>query len=513
MIDKVVSIVLVFIVVLLGGALLYAAVFRSASSEQQLGRQGYEQLYSRTLFQAVLDTNEQATGMTYDSLLAAAIVQLNTTVKTDAGAVDVEQAFRTALDNVLGPDNYYIQVDPALFGVSVSYVLDSTDTLQEERLVIKNSLPDTTRDLKALLGENASVAVHVYMLGADGCRNFSKGLNVPCEDLPTETLYGSLFAHGLSPPIFKGYSSFSEWAGAQRNRTPLQQPTAGQPRSTSHYAMQSFLSDSDWASGVVYASYRYKEDPLLAVERASSNLHIIIVPADELSSSSKADDCFLKEKSYEWTACAICDNTCPVNRSLALVTQANAVVRKNKDYVIGIYAFNCDYKYNPRLNDMTTNKYTCGFSDSSEACCLQRSEEPARKPPASCYVGDDPPVLREYPWCEQAKCDGCTVPSAAELPPTTASCRDTNTCRCFHKACAQLIPDHMRVMVNGTGQFMELQEVNQLATIIQSHVNGLVQGFKFEIGTRNETRQRYVTEEKVMLSNGQAVRVELWVYE
>jgi hypothetical protein len=482
MIDKILSIVLILVVLLVGGLLLFNGVFSGTSSEQQLKRQSYEQLYSQTLFRAVLDTNEQSTGATYDSLLSAAVNRLNTTIRIGDKELDVRAAFSSTFDSLLGTGNYYLRVQPALRGVAVSYVLDGSPSLAEQRRVIRDSLTNTFADLHQLLGGNASIYITIYVLGKTGCDEFQNVPDITCSQLRYDELYSALIRHSLSPAVVAGFASYSRWAASQ------------------HFADPSFLADSDWASGVAYASFRFKEDPDLAFQRATTNLHVIVPLADELSSSSKADTCFTKANATDWQFCALCDNTCPVSRSETLARQANAVVRENGDYVIGVYTVDCTYDYNESINGFTTNEYICSFADSPK--------------PTGCN-----PLINGFygpgniNWCQQNACGGCKPPIPnIDYVPFYANCPGTG-CYCFHKACKAALEQHMGILANGTGQVLALTNLDLLKTIIQNHVTSLVTSFNFEIGVKNETRQRYIASDHVTLANGQEIKVELWVYE
>lgn len=476
--DKLLGGVMVMFFVLFASLVLYLSVFQTASTEQTIERQEYEQVYYARMFQAVLESSEPNTNSSYDSLISMAIARLDSSITVRGEQLDVDDSLENVFDELIGQNQYFLNISLPASGLAVSFVFDGSETMREERETVRNNIDGIVRELQDILddampeGEEANVEVFIYGLDdptTNVCGEFS-GLD--CTSLTAQELYGFLVNHGLEPPIVNGYDSFAEW------------------ETSSHAASASALSASDWASGVVYAHMRMQEDPDLALTRATTNLHIVVTVADELASSSKADECFRLQQGQDTNVCMLCKESCPENRSLQLVQQANSVLNgTNGLFVVGLYTSECDFSYDSAWSSWNRNGYRCQFADDPSICA---------PPNAQPGWWEEVPPLAPINWCDQTACGACQSASPSY---------------CYHSACGALIPDHMQIMTQGIGEVLPLTDVDQLVTLVPNITSEIIGGFEFSAGRYLPNRDRYVFERPISLANGQQIDVQLLVYD
>jgi hypothetical protein len=471
MIDKVFSIIITLGIVLIVSIFLYVSVFAGYTSEQTMARQQYEEDYGELMMHSVLLSHENTSALTYEALLARSLKELNTTVLVNGQEIDVRERYADTFDALMGEDNYYFQVRPVMKGVAVTYILDGSPTMQAKRERIDRNLPDLIAQLRQLLGPQAHISIHLYILdGPDGqphCQEFAPQQGMQCEDIVGDTFYQELMLKGFRPPSPAPYRSYTEWIYS------------------SHTATANEFSTSDWAAATAYASYRYQDTD----ELINTNKHIIVVVADELASTSKADSCFGLNGITNLAFCQICNATCPVNRSFAVVNQTRQVLEANQDLFIGFTAFDCDYNYNTRLNDIGLTNYTCHYIDDPNACNGVND-----------VLGQNPPANAN--WCEQQACGGCTRSN-----PWTGK-------YCFHSNCHQAIQEHLTILADATGgRVVPLNNLDVLTDVVVDHFQNSLNAFNFSVGVRNESRDRYVVEQPLTLASGDRLTLSFWIYD
>lgn len=476
MIDKIISIVITVLIIMIAAIIVYVSVFSGSAAELDLARHGYEAEYGDLLVESLFIAHENASGISYESLLARSLESLSTNVTVRGQEIDVEQEFRNALDSLLGEDAYFLSVDPIVEGVSISYILDGSDTMASKRATIADELPGLVSRLRGLFGENATIITHLYILSTPGsggrCSEFPTGPKVTCVDLTGEELYEQLLLSGYSPPAPEPFSSFSEWQ------------FSGTAAQTEH------LSQSDWAAAAAYASLRYREDVL---EQALTNKHVIVAIADELSSSSKADECFGLDDQTDVLFCTLCLENCPAKRSEALVNQTAQLLSANGDLFIGFYSFACDYAYDTSLDSYSLTPYTCQFIDDQSVCAQVRDTDDPETPPN--WI--NPPANAN--WCAQSSCGACE-PAQGQY--------------CFHRACDAIIKDQIETLANATGgPTLDLVDLSQLTDTVYDYFDARVRAFNFTIGAKSPGRDRYVLDRRLRLSNGREVELSIWMYD
>lgn len=516
MIDKILSPLILIVTVAFLGIIMYVSVFSGIESGATLNRQRYEQEHGALLIRSVMMAQENESGSTYEALLVRALREVNTTVIVDGKTIDVEEEYAEALDALLGSGNYYLEIRPLLQGVTVSYVLDGSDTMKAKRDTINASLPGLIDSLREIFGENATVNTHVYILkqfdAETHCGEFytPSGPNVKatCEDIGGSSLYRFLQSRGLSPPAPPPLRTYGEWTAA------------------SHIASVYDFSQSDWASGVMYASIKHNEDLDATM---TTNKHIIVTVADELSTSSKADECF-GIKPYpppepSWVAgndllfCYLCNDDCPANRSFSIVNQSARILSENNDLFIGFTSFPCDYQYDHALDGFGVTNYSCKYLDDDVAACDQYRSSvgggggiiriPIR---GGGRGGGGAQSLTIHPpadanWCLQDSCGACT-PAPNDPNPSDPSNY------CFHRNCDDIIRSHLLNVSTATGgSVLPLTDLSQLTGVVETYFQGLVDAFDFKIGQRDPARDRYAVTKDIAFPGGDRVRVTLWIYD
>lgn len=491
MIDKMVSGVLVIVTVVLLGILLYTTVFSGFASEQTVARHKYEQAYGNLLIRSILLSHDEESLLSYDSLLAQSLQELDEVIQANDRQVNVTERFAYMLDGTLGPDNYYMTVEPIRKGVAVSYVLDGSSTMDPKRETVDERLSDLNISLHQTFGENATVYVKIYLLTNDEgmCAQFTQG--VACEILPETVLYPALESRGFDPPYPAPYYSYMSWAV------------------TTHSADLQHMADSDWASGVAYASYAYQEDTYV---RSLTNKHIIVVVADELTTTSKSDACFGLQDDIDYLFCSLCASACPWERAERIVNQTVEVLGRNGDLLIAFQSTVWDYTYNEELNDAYLTNYTCRFIDEPRCHVFNRNndwDDLLNRGWNAVGDGEDdtPRPPANVNWCAQQACGGCDPP------------RNNGEQYGFHRNCDGNVSAHLEMLasVNSTGDPMlyPLTDATlmQLTDRVAEYLNEEVARFNFTLGVRDERRDRYVFKEDIPLVDGQEVKVTLWIYD
>jgi hypothetical protein len=481
MIDKVFSMVVTIVVVLALGVVLFVTVFSGFSSTQTLARQTYEQEYGSLLIDSLFLSHENQSDLPYEALLALSLQEVETVVTVQGQDIDVEQEFSQALDELLGQGNYYFTVEPQVKGVSVSYILDGSQTMADKRQAVNAELPDLVQDLRGLFGEEAAVYSHVYILQGAGttgsCNDFTfNRADITCDNIRGEDVYAFLEYKGYAPPVPAPYRTYREWIYSE------------------HAATVSHMFESDWASASAYASYKYQDS---GEEKLLTSKHVVVVVADEMASNSKADACHGLRKPMDTYVCFLCDATCPTNRSFRLVNQTKEILVDNNDLFFGFHSLRCDYNYDSSVNDQMLTRYTCRFTDAGCGGILDL-EDPENS-------GRENPTAEEWgveSFCLENACGGCVPPS----PPTGKYC--------YHSNCNQYIISNLTLLAEATGgRAVDLSDLQQLTDEVFQYFEGQTHAFDFTIGVLDETRDRYVVERRLTLSNGKRITLRFWIYD
>jgi hypothetical protein len=489
MIDKIVSPVILIITVIFFSIILYTTVFSGIESDATINREQYGQEYGNLLSQSLFAAQENDSGMTYEILLIRALREIRTTINVGGREIDVKQKYTDAFDQLVGPGNYYLEVKPLLQGVAVSYILDGSPTMLEKRATVNASLPDLITSLRQIFGPNASVVIHLYILkqSADQslCGGFYHTSAITCEDIGGDMMYSFLRARGISAPAPAPYRTFAEWmVGA-------------------HIATSYSISQTDWASGAMYASIRHTEDEL---ERLRTNKHVIVTAADELTTTSKADECFgimnvppepIALSYNNLLFCQVCNATCPYNRTQRIINATALLLQQNEDLYMGFYSFPCDYT-SSNLNNYGVTNYSCHYLDNKSVCALFSSYSWPKRDSKNNII---------YPTtnanlCEQNACSGCK-PSGLN-----------NGEYCFHRNCDELNLQQMQQLANATGgQVLNLDDLSMLTTSVKDYFQNMTTNFNFTIGVKDTTRDRYAIDKDITFPTGERIHLTLWLYD
>lgn len=515
MVDRIVASVMVIFVVMFLSIFLYTTIFSGIISSQSVELRTYETDYNKLLLESILISQEGTTGMTYERMLVEAIKALSTNILFNGQEISVEDEFSSVLDELLGPDKYYLTITPATLGVSVSYVLDGSPTMSGPREEVQAPLLQLIQDLQSedLFGEDASLYFHIYILSTNEsyCDYYNNDMPaeyddiVSCETIGGEPFYASLstmqYDPAYLPPYPEPFASYEQWL------------------SSDHYSPTTFFSDSDWASGIAYASLKYRADP---IERTSTNGHVVITVVDEMTTGSKGDECFVISEAdpFDVSICLLCDNTCPEERSERLINQSADILEAGNDLFIGFHVFPtggevCNFNYNnDAYYDTAISEYICQFT-SAEICdswsdCVP-SVDPPENPDVWCTRSNPPPGCECYNyvsppadthWCREPLCGGCTN--------STPLSEDY----CFHQDCNTFITEDLNQIASVTGgQTLYLADQAQLLDVIRTFYTDQIANFDFEIGTLNRSRERYVVEEEILLALDKPIEISFWVYE
>ncbi len=472
--DSIINIIIIIAVIVALSIVVPSTVVRSSARDVEQDRDVW--LEERTNFgvEAVFDSTENRSGRPLKELIAESIFTLRTELTFDGQTVSIPNETKKRMDLAFGEDMYYMRVEPVIQGVNLMFVLDSSPTVEEERITIANNIGNIRKSLEdqiSITGKE-KVTVQIFMLPTTGdseCDVFTSQ-NVPelsCIQLTEETLYRELDSRGWERPGFRPGNNYETWLSETHIATPVD------------FAM------SDWAAGVSAALWEFKKDPFLQIQ---TSINMIFPLSDELSTTSKADECFNKADHARYFMCILCDGNCPTQRSLDAVNQAIEIVENSSSIVFPIYSVNCDYDYDSALNliSYNTDSYIQGFID----------------PPPASFSDTDYPTIT---WCSQSACSGCSSTNDGIAPDPDF---------CFHDSCHAELNNQMQMLADATGgRIFDVNDAGQIPDNVLSAFDRVVANFNFVIGFQDETRDRFVYTKIIELPNGALTKVEVWVYQ
>ncbi len=446
--DTIIGVLLLLTVFLGGVVFLFDSATHNIQDNQEQARQS---------FQADRVQTEYSTALRYAPNGTPLWRTISTHFKQTSfqnPSFERKEEVRNTFDEVYGENQWYFKAGWNLQNITLSFILDGSNTLRQERQDLKNNLPGLKNELKSRLGDNASITTNVFLLG--DTVSCTSGFNTRgnCVEVHEEM-------YGLNPP----YDAPTK-------------PTVDGAFNANYD--EDTLIEHDWASGTAYAEYYFREKQNLSQSKIPF-LHIIFPVSDEFSTGSVQDKCMTDSDIVYSYVCALCEDSCSSSssvykRSNKSVENAVDVLNGTESVVNPVYSFAADTNISDSLNQPP-------FSTNTKANNQYGSPGGGN-------------------WCENAsQCNGCTGRS-----PNIAF-RNTTTCKTGVK-------NHMERLANATGgDIISLQD-DSLSNAVESTVNDVLSAnpFSIELG-EPKGGTRFVAQRDIPIFGSQVAQATLYAYQ
>ena len=450
--------VIVMFIFLIAGAIVLHNLTEHTVERVEITKNKYlEEAYSSD-FNAVLQATEPTTMRSFSDLLTDSLYYRQDNLTFGNTTIDAQEFFTTTLDAAVGEGRYYLEIKPKIIEVSLNFVIDGSNSLQDERTRLAEELPGIIEGVKKKIYETGEeiVVANVYILGnkydlkdRQKCDIYNTDrADITCYIIGAEELY--------TPP--DDFNNETYDVNSKEQYKIEFNVTA--PYSDVNYvrnirkAGEKDYYEADWGAGVAYAS---------AHNKGLAKLVVLFPVSDELSTSSIPDSCFDISDIPRQKMCDLCNTNCPAERSAKSVELALNVAKANGHIVNPIYSFNCDYDYKPMFN--TYFEIVNGHSTSNV--------------------------------CSESTCGGCSM----------------NNGVCFHPDCEQVILEQMNHVASETfGNVINLADIQNLVYDISTAIDDNIEEYKFKVGEEYDHATRYVSERSLPLPNKLMTDAKLFIY-
>ncbi len=466
--DSIVNSVILIVVVLALAVIVTTAVLQNMRFGSELESNAFLEEQTNIAVDSFLASTIE--GKSFQSLLGEAMLNLQVNLSVNDTEINLINKSEERLDLMFGKEKYFFNLQPVLKGVNLMFVFDVSPSTEVEIEVIKNNLESIQQEIQDFIRSQGvgdeEVSTQVFMLpGEPGRCKVINELNLPnteCFALTSQLLYERLQENDWLLPDF-GKGNYETW------------------KSSRHFASRDTFAQSDWAAGTAYAALFFENDPFL---QSQANINFIFPISDELSTSSKANECFNREGISEFIVCQICDNACPGSareRSEEMVNQTITIMNnlETTSRVFPIFSVECNFQYEPGYNQFSfsENSYFATFMDGSP------------------FSSDEAP---EVTWCSQESCTACE--------------RQGNNF-CFQNKCWSFLEEQMTQLAeNSEGNIINVNDVSTIPAQLLDSFNQTINSFNFTVGVRDESRERFVHEKIIQLPNGFLNKITLWIY-
>ena len=441
--------------------------------EQQQSQQATD--YQATLINTFLALNQPGTQKTFALAIGDYINSGEHNSLADQQTL--EDGMAKALNGLIGQHGYYFKVEPTFTNLTLSFVIDTSESLSDERAELADKLDELLGEVLADLkdqgwSEDTVISARIYLLGTDLCDEF-KDVQATCKVLD----FNDLYQEGITPipPPSFAYTSYAAWQ-------------AHDPQAK----IIDFLR-SDWMAGMSYAVLDHES------QQYGKRLHIIIPLADELSTGSDSDACYGisatdTAAAVDYNFCAHCDNTCPIDRSNRSMSDFLQFVddAQMNTVIIPIVSFDCSYPYpKEKLNDFYTG--STYLENYLPASCLDTT-------------------ITACAGADALLCDDSLFPSCTGCSCSSTGCDEHNLC--LHPNCVNAVKDQMDFLAKKTGGYLiDIQNLPELKDILKSSISNAIKKKSLEVGELDNTRTRSGYERDLVLPNKKEATISLLVYD
>ncbi len=431
----------------------------------------------------MLKITEPSSGRNMGVLLADAVYYRNDTLEFNNKSINITERLKELLNMSFGNTQYYLEVKPRIIEVSMNFIIDGSPSLEQERQKLADNLIDIIKNVEKKLNEtNAGykykvematnpVQAHIYVLGSkeekcDLFNNITDPKNlIKCDVINSNELYLRNATVNTSN-VFINNTRFNLDAFLEYYNMTPPFGFAWVAHNSSYQAPESDYYESDWGYGTAYAS-NFDDKTTLA------HLTLLFPMGDELSTSSISDSCFFipSPNLPAQRVCVLCEDNCPINRSMRSVIKGIEVAQDNNHVVNPIFSYDCDYQYqyDPFFNMMYDIVHGNPNGTTSNAC-------------------------------NAPDCDGCSFNGSVDI--------------CFHPTCRDAIHSQMALMANQTGgKIIDLADIATMDVNITDTIKKNIDQYALKVGEMLPYRERDVIETTQPLPNGELVDVRLWIYK
>ncbi|MBD3304343.1 hypothetical protein GF343_04300 [Candidatus Woesearchaeota archaeon] len=450
--------VIVMFIFLVAGAIVIHNLTGHTVDKMELTKNKYlEEAYSSD-FNALLQATEPTTMRSFSDLLTDALYYRQDNLTFGSTTINTREFFTSTLDAAIGEGRYYMEIKPKIIEVSLNFVIDGSNSLQDEREQLAKELPGIIEGVKKKIYETGEeiVVANIYILGnrydlkdRQKCDIYNTDrADITCYVIGAEELYAA-------PGDFNNETfdvNSKDQYKVEFNVTPPYSDV-GYVRNIRKAGEKDYY-EADWGAGVAYAS---------AHNKGMAKLVVLFPVSDELSTSSIPDACFHISDIPRQKMCDLCSTDCPAERSSASIEKALQVAKTNGHIVNPIYSFTCDYDYKPMFN--TYFEIVNGRSTSNV--------------------------------CSEPVCSGCSV----------------NNGVCFHPDCESVILEQMNHVADETfGKVINLEDIQNLVYDISTTIDDNIEEYKFRLGEEYEYAARFVSERSLPLPNKLMTDAKLFIY-
>lgn len=450
--------VIVMFIFLIAGAIVIHNLTEHTVNKVELTKNKYlEEAYSSD-FNAVLQATEPTTMRSFSDLLTNALYYREDNLTFGNRTIDTKKFFQSTLDAAIGEGRYYLEIKPKIIEVSLNFVIDGSNSLQDERDKLADELPGIIHGVKKKIYETGEevVVANVYILG----NKYDLKDRQKCDNFNTDRADITCYIIGADDLYAAPEDSADETYDVNNKEQYKIDFNVTAPYTDVNYvrnirkAGEKDYYEADWGAGVAYAS---------AHNKGMAKLVVIFPVSDELSTSSIPDACFHISDIPRQKMCDLCNTDCPAQRSADSVGKGLAVAKANGHIVNPIYSFTCDYDYKSMFN--TYFEIVNGRATNNV--------------------------------CAELTCGGCSVQGGV----------------CFHPDCEGAILEQMNNIADETfGKVINLADIQNLVYDISTAIDDNIEEYKFKVGSEYEHATRYVSERSLPLPNKLMTDAKLFIY-
>jgi len=449
--------------------ILVAVVMFNVQTKRSMERLEQRQLfYSYNTHHNNLDTflfvTDNESNKQMATLLSYAIYRRTNNLLVNSRTINVKEKVYDILNIIYGEGNYYLNVSPRLYDVSLNFVIDGSNSLDAERVELADKIKDII-DAANVPGRTIWANVYIISQSTARCNDFTAKFteyalqNASCTVIDAKNNAGDLYAG-------PGVDTFD-----YRRTYDIIPPFnyIGQPNTT---RPASDYYEPDWAAGVAYAINDIS---------GTSRISIVFPMAGELSTGSINQNCYVNDfvakglNEYDMLICDLCNTSCDSTgtetelRSIDILDKASQFAFDGNVILNPIYAYKCNFR----------------SLDINMSYDLQWTLWNQVYENRTGYNAGGSTI------CDDANCEACT------------SLSGDRRSVCFHSDGQNEIQIQMQKMADATGgQLSNLVDVTELQEIITSAVESNLEPFRIIMGRERPNEEQFVYEKRLPLPAG-----------
>lgn len=431
-------------------------------------QQNYLRDYYSTSIDTFLSTRSPSTDKPF-SLVIGEMID-HSRKQGDFGEIEkIKKEINESLSQIIGKNNFYIEIEPIVSNLTISFVIDGSNSLNEARTELNRSLDTIMSDLNQRFEGDDVIDYEVYNLHHSNlCDDYFSGHS--CEDLNKDKLYSDYMLNkvGITKPSF-GFNSHEDWLASDSYLAEMDE-ILREISLNAYYQV-------DWMTGIAYAHKKFSQK-----EGSNESYHFIIPITDELSTSSISDYCANSsdiEFRDGYRACIMCHNDCPVDRSNRDFD--NIINYINGSMILPVISEGCHFDYSGVMVKITNN----------------RDEEDRFVPFIDKFnlTNANLPINKSNYICNETfDCPGCNISNEGGI--------------CYKQDCKDdLIKQMERLANETTGQNTTIKNFNFsiLPQQISEEIDILIDSLKLEIGDKEilNASTRFAFEKRVVMPGNQ----------